>query len=125
MQYLSNFLQSNLLWLSALLKGTSVITKGTSVMTMIRTNTLLLTTSELSFGELDHLVVVSLQEASIIMLMFFTIFSYLTYIRTIVGENLQRAQVGGIPGTYHLVQGFLKVKLLHPIPGLEVRMYFS
>ncbi|XP_071785698.1 nuclear pore complex protein Nup93-like [Asterias amurensis] len=45
--------------------------------------------------------------------------SYLTYIRTIVGENLQRAQVGGIPGTYHLVQGFLKVKLLHPIPGLE------
>ncbi|XP_022098079.1 nuclear pore complex protein Nup93-like isoform X2 [Acanthaster planci] len=45
--------------------------------------------------------------------------SYLKYISTIVGENLQRAQVGGIPGTYPLVQGFLKVKLPHPIPGLE------
>ncbi|XP_072013036.1 nuclear pore complex protein Nup93-like [Amphiura filiformis] len=45
--------------------------------------------------------------------------SYLKYISTIISENLQQAQVGGIPGTYHLVHGFLKVRLPQFIPGFE------
>lgn len=45
--------------------------------------------------------------------------SYIEFISNIIGENLREARLGGIPGVYNLVRGFLKVKLPGGIPGLE------
>lgn len=44
---------------------------------------------------------------------------YIDYIRNIVSANMRKAMLGGIPGTYHLVQAFLKVKFPLPPAGLE------
>ena len=42
----------------------------------------------------------------------FTFFSsYLKHIQTTVYSNLQQAQLGGVPGTFHLVASYLNVKL--------------
>ncbi|XP_013389179.1 nuclear pore complex protein Nup93-like [Lingula anatina] len=45
--------------------------------------------------------------------------SYHKYITATVYGNLQQAQLGGVPGTYHLVRSFLNVRLPHSTPGLE------
>ncbi|KAK2144899.1 hypothetical protein LSH36_721g01052 [Paralvinella palmiformis] len=45
--------------------------------------------------------------------------SYVKYITTMVYSNLQKAQLGGIPGTYNLVRSFLNVHLQQSTPGLE------
>ena len=39
---------------------------------------------------------------------------------TTIHGNLQQAQLGGIPGTYHLVRSFLNIRLSSATPGLEV-----
>ncbi|PIK35818.1 putative nuclear pore complex protein [Apostichopus japonicus] len=44
---------------------------------------------------------------------------YVEYIRNIVSSNMRQAMLGGIPGTYPLVQAFLKIKLPVQLPGLE------
>ncbi|XP_054774243.2 nuclear pore complex protein Nup93-like [Lytechinus pictus] len=46
--------------------------------------------------------------------------SYIEYISNIIGDNLRQARLGGVPGVYQLVRGFLKVKLPTAVPGLEV-----
>jgi nuclear pore complex protein Nup93 len=45
--------------------------------------------------------------------------SYGKFITATIYGNLQQAQLGGIPGTYHLVRSFLNVKLQATLPGLE------
>ncbi|XP_041455618.1 nuclear pore complex protein Nup93-like [Lytechinus variegatus] len=45
--------------------------------------------------------------------------SYIEYISNIIGDNLRQARLGGVPGVYQLVRGFLKVKLPTAVPGLE------
>ncbi|XP_040266139.1 nuclear pore complex protein Nup93 [Bufo bufo] len=45
--------------------------------------------------------------------------SYKTYTMTSVYANLQQAQLGGVPGTYHIVRSFLNIRLPAPIPGLQ------
>ncbi|XP_064611037.1 nuclear pore complex protein Nup93-like [Liolophura sinensis] len=44
--------------------------------------------------------------------------NYVKYITTTIYGNLQQAQLGGIPGTYHLVRSFLNVKQMN-LRGLE------
>ena len=42
------------------------------------------------------------------------------FVKTSVYSNLQQAQLGGLPGTYHLVKSFLNVKIpAGANPGLE------
>ncbi|XP_006820413.2 nuclear pore complex protein Nup93-like [Saccoglossus kowalevskii] len=45
--------------------------------------------------------------------------SYKKFISTTIYGNLQQAQLGGIPGTYHLVRSYLNIKLPPNTPGLE------
>ncbi len=47
-------------------------------------------------------------------------FSYVKFITATIYGSLQQAQLGGIPGTYHIVRSFLNVKLQATLPGLEV-----
>ena len=51
----------------------------------------------------------------------FFVFSYLKHIQTTVYSNLQQAQLGGIPGTYHLVSSYLNVKLQGSNTSCDVR----
>ncbi|EDO41551.1 predicted protein [Nematostella vectensis] len=44
---------------------------------------------------------------------------YLRYVQETVYDNLQSAQLGGVPGTFPLVKSFLKIKLPHGAQGLE------
>ena len=44
---------------------------------------------------------------------------FLKFIKNTVFSNLQQAELGGIPGTYHLVRSFLNVKISAHTPGLE------
>ena len=48
---------------------------------------------------------------------------YLKFVKDTVYGNLQQAQLGGVPGAFHLVKSFLKIKLPPAIPGLEVCDY--
>ena len=41
------------------------------------------------------------------------------FVKTSVYSNLQQAQLGGLPGTYHLIKSFLNVKVPAGAPGLE------
>jgi len=45
--------------------------------------------------------------------------SYTKYIKLTVYTNLATAQLGGIPGTYHLVRSFLNVRVPGTTPGLD------
>ncbi|KAM4721844.1 nuclear pore complex protein Nup93 [Rhinophrynus dorsalis] len=45
--------------------------------------------------------------------------SYKNYTEMRVFANLQQAQLGGVPGTYHLVRSFLNIRLPAPFPGLQ------
>uniref|UniRef100_A0A8C4NAP7 Nuclear pore complex protein Nup93 n=1 Tax=Eptatretus burgeri TaxID=7764 RepID=A0A8C4NAP7_EPTBU len=45
--------------------------------------------------------------------------SYKQYVMAAVYGNLQQAQLGGIPGTLHLIHSFLNVKLPTHVPGLQ------
>ncbi|CAH2324545.1 nuclear pore complex Nup93 isoform X1 [Pelobates cultripes] len=45
--------------------------------------------------------------------------SYKSYTLLSVFANLQQAQLGGIPGTFHIVRSFLNIRLPAPIPGLQ------
>ncbi|KAG8563193.1 hypothetical protein GDO81_015970 [Engystomops pustulosus] len=45
--------------------------------------------------------------------------SYKNYTMTSVYANLQQAQLGGVPGTYHIVRSFLNIRLPAPLPGLQ------
>jgi hypothetical protein len=47
-------------------------------------------------------------------------YSYAKYIEATTNAHLQQAQMGGIPGTYHRVKGFLNIKMPMPMQGLEV-----
>ncbi|CAN2389518.1 nuclear pore complex assembly [Pristimantis euphronides] len=44
---------------------------------------------------------------------------YKSYTVKSVYANLQQAQLGGVPGTYHIVRSFLNIRLPAPIPGLQ------
>ena len=44
---------------------------------------------------------------------------FLKFVKNTVFTNLQKAQLGGVPGTYHLVRSFLNVKISPHTPGLE------
>merc|ERR1719187_2986596 len=44
--------------------------------------------------------------------------SYIKFIRNVVYSNLTSAQLGGIPGTFHLVRSFLNIKMPSGGPGL-------
>lgn len=41
------------------------------------------------------------------------------FIQTTVYTNLQQAQLGGLPGTFHLVRSFLNVKIPPNAPGTK------
>lgn len=77
-----------------------------------------------------HMSVVTLREhlwkamddSSLSLFDFPSLHSYVEYIRNIVSANMRQAMLGGIPGTYPLVQAFLKIKLPVHSPGLEVGM---
>ena len=43
------------------------------------------------------------------------------FVQNTVYDNLQQAQLGGVPGTCRLVRSFLKVRLPPVVQGLEVR----
>lgn len=45
--------------------------------------------------------------------------SFKKFVRTTVFSNLQQANLGGIPGTFHMIRSFLNVKLAPNNPGLE------
>ena len=45
--------------------------------------------------------------------------AFLNFVKNTVFTNLQKAQLGGVPGTYHLVRSFLNVKISPHTPGLE------
>ncbi len=45
--------------------------------------------------------------------------AFLKFVKNTVFTNLQRAELGGIPGTYHLIRSFLNVKISPHSPGLE------
>lgn len=45
--------------------------------------------------------------------------AFLKFVKNTVFSNLQQAELGGIPGTYHLIKSFLKVKISAHTPGLE------
>ena len=45
--------------------------------------------------------------------------AFLKFVKNTVFTNLQQAELGGIPGTYHLIKSFLKVKISAHTPGLE------
>ena len=45
--------------------------------------------------------------------------AFLKFVKNTVFTNLQKAQLGGVPGTYHLVRSFLNVKISPHTPGLE------
>ncbi|CAH3176978.1 unnamed protein product [Porites lobata] len=44
---------------------------------------------------------------------------YLKFVQDTVYDNLQQAMLGGVPGTFHLVKSFLKIKLPPVLQGLE------
>ena len=48
---------------------------------------------------------------------------YLKFVQDTVYDNLQQAMLGGVPGTFHLVKSFLKIKLPPVLQGLEVCLY--
>ena len=52
--------------------------------------------------------------------MFSLFCSYVNYMSATIYGNLQQAQLGGIPGTYHAVRSFLNIKLPGTVPGFEV-----
>lgn len=39
-----------------------------------------------------------------------------------VYDNLHEAKLGGVPGTFHLVKSYLKIKLPPVVQGLEVHV---
>ena len=45
--------------------------------------------------------------------------SYIKFIRNVVYSNLSSAQLGGIPGTFHLVRSFLNIKMPSGGAGLD------
>jgi len=45
---------------------------------------------------------------------------YLKFVQDTVYGNLQEARLGGVPGTFHLVKSYLKIKLPPFVQGLEV-----
>ena len=45
--------------------------------------------------------------------------AFLKFVKNTVFTNLQKAQLGGVPGTYHLVRSFLNVKISPHTPSLE------
>merc|ERR1719369_1112047 len=45
--------------------------------------------------------------------------SHSKFIRNVVFSNLSSAQLGGVPGTYHLVRSFLNIKVPHTTQGLD------
>lgn len=45
--------------------------------------------------------------------------AFLKFVKTTVFSNLQRAELGGVPGTYHLVRSYLNVHISTHTPGLE------
>ena len=45
--------------------------------------------------------------------------AFLKFVKNTVYSNLQQAELGGIPGTYHLIKSFLKVRISVHTPGLE------
>lgn len=44
---------------------------------------------------------------------------YLKFVQDTVYDNLHEAKLGGVPGTFHLVKSYLKIKLPPVIQGLE------
>ena len=47
-------------------------------------------------------------------------YRYLKFVQDTVYDNLHEAKLGGVPGTFHLVKSYLKIKLPPVIQGLEV-----
>lgn len=47
-------------------------------------------------------------------------FRYKKFVQDTVYDNLHQAKLGGVPGTFHLVKSFLKIKLPTVVQGLEV-----
>ena len=45
--------------------------------------------------------------------------AFLKFVQDTVYTNLQQAQLGGVPGTYHLVRSYLNVRIAPHTPGLE------
>ena len=45
--------------------------------------------------------------------------SYSKFLRRTVFDNLGSAELGGVPGTYHLVRSFLKIRVPANTPGLD------
>ena len=45
--------------------------------------------------------------------------AFLKFVKNTVFTNLQRAELGGVPGTFHLIRSFLNVKISPQTPGLE------
>ena len=45
---------------------------------------------------------------------------YFKFVQDTVYDNLHQAKLGGVPGTFHLVKSFLKIKLPPVVQGLEV-----
>ena len=45
--------------------------------------------------------------------------AFLKFVQDTVYTNLQQAQLGGVPGTYHLVRSYLNVRISPHTPGLE------
>ena len=54
----------------------------------------------------------------------FCIFRYKKFVQDTVYDNLHQAKLGGVPGTFHLVKSFLKIKLPTVVQGLEVHFYY-
>lgn len=51
---------------------------------------------------------------------FTCLFRYLKFVQDTVYDNLHEAKLGGVPGTFHLVRSYLKIKLPPVVQGLEV-----
>ena len=51
---------------------------------------------------------------------FSCLFRYLKFVQDTVYDNLHEAKLGGVPGTFHLVKSYLKIKLPPMVQGLEV-----
>ena len=45
--------------------------------------------------------------------------AFLKFVKNTVFTNLQKAELGGVPGTFHLIRSFLNVKISPHTPGLE------
>lgn len=53
---------------------------------------------------------------------FTVLFRYIKFVQDTVYDNLHQAKLGGVPGTFHLVKSFLKIKLPPVVQGLEVHV---